>query len=306
MPVALTITVPRPEETRRFQDHKCRLLRMVGNRYLEGRVVSVDLGKITERQQKMWSTGDFHRIGVGQIVVGEMLVRSLHVHARERVLDVAGGAGNTALAATRRGADVICSDYVPELLQRAERRAEVEGLPLRTQVADVQQLPFDDGTFDVVTSTFGAMFAPDQSRTAYELLRVLRRGGRLGMVNWTPQSWAGAQFGLVAQFVPPAPGVVPPSAWGTEERVRELFSDRVSSLETTRQHAEVCYHDTAGLFELFREWFGPVSTVWHTLEKPQQEKFRDSWIALAEEFNVARDGTCEIHSDYLQVIAVKA
>lgn len=106
--------------------------------------------------------------------------------------------------------------------------------------------------------------------------------------------------------MPPAPGLVPPSAWGTEERLRELFSDRVSSLETTRQHVEVCYHDTAGLFELFREWFGPVSTVWHTLEKPQREKFRDSWIALAEEFNVARDGTCEIHSDYLQVIVVKA
>jgi hypothetical protein len=109
---------------------------------VEGKVVSGDLEEITARQQQVWATGDFHRIGVAMLVAGEMLVRSLHVHAGERVLDVAGGAGNTALAAARRWADVVCSDYVPELLQRAER------------------LPFADGTFDVVTSTFGAMFAP--------------------------------------------------------------------------------------------------------------------------------------------------
>jgi SAM-dependent methyltransferase len=268
--------------------------------------VSADLSKITVRQQKMWSTGDFHRVGVAQVLVGEMLVRSLHVHAGERVLDVAGGAGNTALAAARRGADVVCSDYVPELLKRAQQRAEAEGLPLRTQVADAQQLPFEDGTFDVVTSTFGAMFAPDQPRTASELLRVLRGGGRLGMANWTSRGWAGAQFGLVAQFLPPPPGLVPPSAWGTDERLRELFGDRISALETRLEHAEMCYHDTPGMFELFRDWFGPVSTAWQALDKPQQQKFRDAWIALSEKFNAAHDGTCEIRSEYLEVVAVKA
>lgn len=222
------------------------------------------------------------------------------------MLDVAGGAGNTALAAARRLADVVCSDYVPELLQRAERRAEAEGLPLRTQVADAQQLPFDDGTFDVVTSTFGAMFAPDHSRTASELLRVLREGGRLGMANWTPRSWIASQFGLLAEFVPPPPGLVSPGAWGTEERLRELFGDRVLSLETRQERVEICYYDTTGLFELFREWFGPVSTVWHTLDESQQEEFRNSWIALADEFNVAGDGTCEMPFEYLEIVAVKA
>jgi SAM-dependent methyltransferase len=279
---------------------------MVVHLHAEGGVVVVDLGKITERQQKMWSTGDFHRIGVGLLVVGEMLVRSLHVHAGEKVLDVAGGAGNTALAAARRWAEVVCTDYVPELLRHAERRAEAEGLSLRTQVADAQQLPFEDGSFDVVTSTLGAMFAPDQLRTASELLRVLRGGGRLGMANWTPQSWIGSQFALLTQFVPPPSGLVSPGVWGTEERVRELFGDRVLSLETRRQQVEICYHDTTGLFELFREWFGPVATVWHTLAEPQREKFRDSWITLADEFNVARDGTCEMPFEYLEVVAVKA
>ncbi|MGH3699486.1 MAG: class I SAM-dependent methyltransferase [Pseudonocardiaceae bacterium] len=268
--------------------------------------MTVELGKITERQQKMWSTGDFHRIGVGLLVIGEMLVRSLHVHAGEKVLDVAGGAGNTALAAARRWADVVCTDYVPELLRHAERRAKAEGLPLRTQVADAQQLPFNDGTFDVVTSTLGAMFAPDQSRTASELLRVLRGGGRWGMANWTPQSWIGSQFALLARFVPPPPELVPPGMWGTEERLHELFGDRVSSLETRLQQVEICYHDTTGLFELFREWFGPVATVWHTLAEPQREELRDSWIALADKFNIARDGTCEMPFEYLEVVAVKA
>jgi SAM-dependent methyltransferase len=269
-------------------------------------VASVDLSKITERQQKMWSTGDFHRIGVSLLVVGEMLVRALHVHAGEKVLDVAGGAGNTALAAARRWAEVVCTDYVPELLRHAQRRAGAEGLSLRTQLADAQQLPFGDGAFDVVTSTLGAMFAPDQSRTASELLRVLREGGRLGMANWTPQSWIGSQFALLAQFVPPLPGLVSPGMWGTEEWLRELFGDRVSSLVARRQQVEICYYDTTGLFELFCEWFGPVSTVWRTLAGPQRERFRDSWIALADKFNIARDGTCEIPFEYLEVVAVKA
>jgi SAM-dependent methyltransferase len=268
--------------------------------------MSADVGKITEQQQKMWSAGDFHRVGVSQLVVGEMLVRSLHVHAGERVLDVAGGAGNTALAAARRWADAVCSDYVPELLERAQVRAEAECLPLRTRVADAQQLPFDDGAFDVVTSTFGAMFAPDQSRTASELLRVLRVGGRLGMANWTPAGWVGAQFAMLAGFRPPPAGLVPPSAWGTEERLRELFGDRVSVLETTRRHTDICYHDTAGLYELFRTWFGPLNTLWQSLDEPRREELRDRWIALAEDFNVARDGTCEIPAEYLEVIAVKA
>ena len=149
--------------------------------------------KTTKAQRASWSRGDFHRIGVSQLVVGELLVRELHIHAGERVLDVAGGAGNTALAAARRNAVVTCTDYVPSILSRARRRAEVEGLSIDLVAADVQALPFPDASFDVVTSTFGAMFAPDQSTTAAELLRVLRRGGRLGMANWTSASWVAAK-----------------------------------------------------------------------------------------------------------------
>jgi SAM-dependent methyltransferase len=266
----------------------------------------VDFEAMTARQQRMWATGDFQRIGVAQIVVGELLVRSLHVHTGERVLDVAGGAGNTALAAARRGAEAICTDYVPELLEQAQVRAAAEGLPLLTQVADAQRLPFEDNSFDVVTSTFGAMFAPDHRRTATELLRVLRPGGRLGMANWTPESWVGAQFGLNAKFLPPPAGVVPPSMWGTEAHLRTLFGDHISTLDIVSGYVEFCLRSAAAMYELFAEFFGPTATVVAALSEEDRDLFRREWIALAENGNTATDGTLDLRSEYIEVVATKA
>jgi SAM-dependent methyltransferase len=268
--------------------------------------MGTELQAVTARQQGMWATGDFHRIGVAQVVVGERLVISLDVHAGERVLDVAGGAGNTALAAARRMADVTCTDYVPALLERAAERARTEGLALRTEPADAQALPYPDGTFDVVTSTFGAMFAPDQQKTADELLRVLKPGGRLGMASWTPAGWVGRQFALTAGFAPPPAGVRPPSEWGTTDRLGELFGDRVTGISTRVQQSWFVHHDVASLFGLFREWFGPVATLWDALDEVRRQEFADAWTALAEEFNTATDGTCAITGDYLEVVATRA
>ncbi len=259
----------------------------------------------TRAQQAAWARGDFHRIGVSQVVVGESLVRALHVHAGERVLDVAGGSGNTALAAARRSADVICTDYVPGLLEHAERRAAAEGLPLRTEVADAQALPFADGSFDVVTSTFGAMFAPDQRATASELTRVLRLGGRVGLANWTPDGWVGGQLRLQATYLPPPPGVPAPTLWGTRDRVADLLGDPVDRLEITEEYADFVHVNTTSLFELFTHWFGPMVTVMSRLDAERAAAFREEWIELADRHNVATDGTCEIPSPYLQVVAVK-
>jgi SAM-dependent methyltransferase len=259
----------------------------------------------TRAQREMWSRGDFHRIGVAQVVVGELLVRDLHVHAGERVLDVAGGAGNTALAAARRFADATCTDYVPDLLDRARIRAEAEGLPLTVGTADAQQLQYADGSFDVVTSTFGAMFAPDQDATAGELVRVLRRGGRLGLANWTPDSFVGGQFALQAQYLPPPAGLRPSTRWGTREGLDELLGPLVSELTTTTLSADFVQHSCAGLYDLFRDWFGPVATVLAQLDDAAAEEFRAAWIELAEEHNIATDGTCEIPSPYLQVLATR-
>ena len=268
--------------------------------------MSDDFQAVTAGQQRIWAAGDFHRIGVAQVVVGELLVRALQVHAGERVLDVAGGAGNTALAAARRWADVTCTDYVPDLLVHASERAGCEGLPMTTQVADVQQLPFPDGSFDVVTSTFGAMFAPDQERTAQEMVRVLRPGGRLGMANWTPGSWVGAQFALQARFAVPVPAGIPPTAWGTRDRLRELLDNGVRALDIEEQHAEFVHHHTTGLFELFTSWFGPVASLYAALDEQARAVYTAEWIALADGHNSAADGTCVIASPYLQVVAVKA
>jgi SAM-dependent methyltransferase len=260
---------------------------------------------VTRGHQVMWSRGDFHRIGVSQVGVGELLVRALHIHAGERVLDVAGGAGNTALAAARRWARVTCTDYVPELLEHAQERARAEGLLVETRPADAQALPYPDGSFDVVTSTFGAMFAPDQQATAAELIRVLRPGGRLGLANWTPESWVGAKFVLAARYVAPPPGVLPPAVWGTVQRLEDLFAGQVESLQTSDQTADFVHHSTNGLFELFRDWFGPVATVMARLEPDQATAYARDWVALADKHNVATDGTCEIPSPYLQVVAIK-
>lgn len=264
-----------------------------------------EFSDVTRAQQAMWSKGDFHRIGVSQVVAGELLVRALHVHTGERVLDVAGGSGNTALAAARRSARVTCTDIVPELLDRAEEHARADGLQLETRIADAQALPYPDATFDVVTSSFGAMFAPDQYTAAAELVRVLRPGGRLGMANWTPQGWVGAQFALQAHYLPPPPDIAPPTAWGTVDRLDRLFAGQVSSMQTTGQSVDFVHHSTSGLFELFSDWFGPVVTVLARLEPGTVPAFTRDWIALADEHNVATDGTCEIPSSYLQVVAIK-
>lgn len=260
----------------------------------------------TQRQQRVWATGDFHRIGVSQVIVGERLIFDLDVHAGETVLDVAGGAGNTALAAARRLARVTCSDYVPALLDRADLRARSEGLAMRTVTADAQNLPFPDASFDVVTSTFGAMFAPDQQKTADELVRVLKPGGRLGMASWTATGWVGRQFALTAGYAPAPVGLRPPSDWGTPDRLTTLFGTRLRDVTIRTRQTHFVHDDVQSLFSLFKDWFGPMSTLWAQLSEPDRDRFTADWTALAAEHNAATDGTCCLHSDYLQVIAVRS
>jgi SAM-dependent methyltransferase len=254
--------------------------------------------ELTERQQRMWATGHFHRIGVTQVIVGELLVQSLRVRADDRVLDVAAGAGNTALAAARRFASVVASDYVPDLLERASVRATAEGLVLETQVADAQALPYEDGSFDVVTSTFGAMFAPDQSRTAAELLRVLRPAGRLGMANWTPSGFVGEMFALGAAFLPPPAGLLPPTRWGTPDGLAELLGD----VTVRTRFADFVYPSPEFMLEHFRTWFGPTATTFAALDAGGQERFAAELLALYAKHDEAADGTVLIRSPYLEVV----
>ena len=262
--------------------------------------------QMTERARRVWSQGDFARAGAEQVIVGELLVRAIDIHPGQRVLDVAAGSGNAALAAARRGARVIATDFVPQLLETAARRAGTEGLELETREADAQSLPFADGTFDVVLSTFGVMFAPDQSRAAAELLRVCRPGGRIGLTAWTPDSVMAAIQAIAAQYAPPRPGARSPIEWGTEARVRELLGDGVTELAAQVLSTDMCGISPAARVEFNRTYVGPTRVLFDRLGPDAQQALAAELTSCLDRFNRATDSTLVAPAKYLQVTAVRA
>jgi SAM-dependent methyltransferase len=191
-----------------------------------------DLNALKSRQQDAWSSGDYGIIGTTAQIVGETLCEAIDLRAGSRVLDVAAGNGNASLAAARRWCEVVSTDYVPGLLELGRKRAEGERLSIQFREADAEHLPFPDSSFDAVLSTFGVMFAPDQARAASELLRVCRQNGKIGLANWTPDSFVGQLFRLLGKHIPPPTGVKPPSLWGTEAHLRELFAAGTATIST--------------------------------------------------------------------------
>lgn len=223
------------------------------------------LAAIKMRQQATWAAGDYGQIGVRLQIVGESVCEALDLRAGERVLDVAAGNGNASLAAARRFAEVTSTDYVPTLLEHGRLRADVERLPITFQTADVEQLPFPDASFDVVVSTFGVMFAPDQRRAAAEVLRVVRPGGRIGLANWTPEGFLGRLFKVITRFVPPPAGVVSPMTWGSEPHLVELFGPEATDIRTTRRTYAFRYRSPEHFVDFFRTYYGPppgLSVCW--------------------------------------------
>jgi ubiquinone/menaquinone biosynthesis C-methylase UbiE len=265
-----------------------------------------DYPTITERQQRTWSDGDFARIGNLAVLHGELLCEAVDLHPGEEVLDVAAGGGAASIAAARRWCDVTASDFVPHLLTSAAKLAKCAGLPLRTQVADVQALPFEDDSFDVVLSTFGAMFAPDQQRTADELVRVCRPGGRIGMCNWTPDSLIGEVFRVTGGHVPPPPGARPGTRWGTQDGLEELFGDRVSSLWLQVRQFVFRYRSPEHMLEYFRTWYGPTKVAFASLDDAAAGELAADLLDLYRKYNRASDGTLVAPSDYAEVVAVVA
>ena len=265
-----------------------------------------DLKAVTEIQQKVWSEGDFSVIGGTIVLAAEQLAESANVRAGEQVLDVACGAGNAAIAAARRTwAPVVGLDYVPELLERGRERAGAERFEVEFVEGDAQQMPFDDESFDVVLSVFGAMFAPDQQRTADELLRVCRPGGRVAMANWTPEGFVGQMFKTISGHAQPPPGVDPPILWGTEDHLRKLFGDRISELRTERRLVTQRFRSADHWIEIFRTWFGPMKMAFERVGADGEQALRDDLVALIERYNVD-DRTAVVSAEYLEVVAVKA
>src|SRR3954454_3311662 len=266
-----------------------------------------DLQAVTRVQQQVWSTGDFAKIGNRAQIVGEHLCETVDLLSVERVLDVACGSGNAAIAAARRFTEVVGVDYVPELLAHARERVAAEGLEAEFVEGDAQALPFEDSSFDVVLSSFGAMFAPDQEKTASELLRVCRSGGKIGMANWPPSGLiGGGMFKIVAQHAPPPPGVQPPVLWGTEDRVRQLFGDGVSELELTKREVKMRHYSPETWLEYFRTYFGPMVMAFERVGEEGAQALADDLLELMRSSNIAGDAALVTPAEYAEIVAVRA
>ncbi len=260
---------------------------------------------IKARQQKTWASGDFSVIGGTLQIVGETLCEALDLRAGERVLDVAAGSGNAALAAARRWCNVTATDYVPELLERARERAAAERLPMTIEVADAEALPFATGSFDVVTSTFGVMFAPDQPRAADEMLRVVRRGGRIGMANWTPQGFIGRLFKVIGGHLPPPAGLSSPARWGDRDRLKEWFGAEAAAIRTTLVNFMFRYRNADHWLEVFRETYGPTLKAFEALDNGGKRALETDIRTLLAEFNISKGDDLVVPSEYLEIVIVK-
>ena len=269
----------------------------------------IDAAKAAERA--MWALGDYHRFAKQMVWgFGPRLVAACGISAGLRVLDVAAGTGNVAIRAAEAGASVVASDLTPENFEAGRREAEAHGVELKWVEADAEALPFGDGEFDVVTSSAGAIFAPDHQAVADELVRVCRPGGTIGMINFTPEGLAREFFELFGRYAPPPPpGALPPVLWGSEEHVRDLFGDRVSSLELTREeYIERSPGGPAEYVEVFKETFGPVVAVYaHLADEPDRvaELDREALEFATRSNRGAPGASAEYHYEYLLVVARK-
>jgi SAM-dependent methyltransferase len=264
-----------------------------------------DYAAVKTRQKAAWASGDYAVVGTTLQIVGESLCEALDLRAGQRVLDVAAGNGNASLAAARRWAEVTSTDYVPALLDRGRERATAERLQIDFQEADVEALPFDDGAFDAVLSTFGVMFAPNARRSASEMLRVCRSGGKIGLANWTPEGFIGQLFKTIGRHVPPPVGVESPALWGTRERIDLLFGHDAAATDVEARQFVFRYRSPEHWLEVFRTYYGPVHKAFAALAPQAQDTLAADLLALIARFNRATDGTVVIPGDYLEIVVTK-
>ncbi len=265
----------------------------------------VDLAGLKARQHGAWSSGDYALIGSTLQIVGEELCEALDLRAGQSVLDVAAGNGNATLAAARRWCAVTSTDYVPALLARGRARAEADGFGITFEEADVEALPFADASFDVVVSTYGVMFTPDQDRAAAEMLRVCKPGGKIGLANWTPQGFIGQIFKIIGRYLPPPAGAKSPLAWGTRERLVELFGEAARSIGAEPRNFMFRYRDAAHFIDVFTSYYGPMLKAVTALDASKRAAMLADIEALIGRSNQADDGTMVVPGEYLEVVIVK-
>jgi ubiquinone/menaquinone biosynthesis C-methylase UbiE len=268
-------------------------------------VATPDLKAIKAKQQVAWSSGDYSIVGTTLQIVGEQLAEAMDLRAGQTVLDIAAGNGNFTLAAARRWCDVTSTDYVESLLQHGRQRADAEGFSVKFQKADAEALPFADGSFDAVASTFGGMFSPDQSRTASEMLRVCRSGGRIGLANWTPDGFIGQMFKTIGKYLPPPAGLKSPALWGTREWMERAFRAASASLIAEPRHFVFRYRSAQHFLDVFREFYGPMLKAFEALNAAGRKALSRDIIELIGRSNKSGDNSMVVPSEYLEVIVTK-
>ena len=268
-------------------------------------VPAIDLEAVKTRQQATWASGDSADVGTTLQIVGETLCEAADLRSGSKVLDVAAGNGNCSLAAARRWCEVTSTDYVPALLEKGRERATAERLEVEFKVADAERLPMADGEFDATVSVFGVMFTPDHARAAAELARVTRAGGRIGLANWTPDSFIGHVFKTIGKHIPPAPGLKSPALWGTEAHLREIFGASIGELRCAVRQFNFRYRSADHFIDVFRSYYGPVHKAFLALPADRQAALNEDLRALLARFARAGD-TLVVPSDYLEAVIVRA
>ncbi|HKG01118.1 MAG TPA: class I SAM-dependent methyltransferase [Xanthobacteraceae bacterium] len=267
--------------------------------------VQPDLTAVKARQQAAWSSGDYAVVGTTLQIVGEDLCEALDVRPGQKVLDVAAGNGNVSLAAARRWCDVIATDYVRALLERAQERAIADRLSVEVREADAESLPFPDGSFDVVVSSFGVMFTPDQERAAAELIRVCKRGGKIGLANWTPEGFIGQLFKTIGKYLAPPLGIKSPALWGTRARIAELFEPHASSIKSTQRSFVFRYRSAEHWLQVFKTYYGPLLKAFAALDPPEQAALERDLKTLIGQLNRSGDSAMVVPSEYLEIVITR-
>lgn len=264
-----------------------------------------ELAALKARQQAAWSSGDYAVVGTTLQIVGEQLCEALDLRPGWKVLDVAAGNGMASLAAARRWCAVTSTDYVPALLARGRARAAAEGLVVDFREADAEALPFADGAFDTVLSTFGVMFTPNQDQAAAELLRVCRPLGQIGLANWTPDGFIGQVFKTLGKYLPPPAGAKSPALWGTRARLDEMFGPAVASIGAEPRHFNFRYRSAEHFLDVFKTFYGPMHKAFAALDPEKQKDLENDLVSLIARMNRATDGAMVVPSEYLEVVIIK-
>jgi ubiquinone/menaquinone biosynthesis C-methylase UbiE len=264
-----------------------------------------DLAALKTRQQAAWSSGNYAVVGTTLQIVGEQLCETLDLRSGSKVLDVAAGNGMVSLAAARRWCDVTSTDYIPALLECGRARAAADGLVIEFMEADAESLPFDDAAFDVIVSTFGVMFTPNQAQAASELTRVCKAGGRIGLANWTPEGFIGQVFKTLGKYLPPPAGVKSPALWGTRVALEEMFGGQAKSIKAEPRMFNFRYRSPEHFLDVFKTFYGPVLKAFAALDAGAQQDLHNDLYALIVRMNKSGDATMVVPSEYLEVVVTR-